>query len=70
MYLKNSTFTLALTSLLFAVALFTTGCDESSTDTAALEAPESETIEAATSVEEAMKLAEGSEDVQTIFRIV
>ena len=58
MYLKKSPFSLALIGLLYAAALFTTGWDESATDAAAVEAPESETTEAATSVEKAMKLAD------------
>ena len=49
MYSKKSPLTLALVGLLFSVALFITGCDESSTDTAAVEAPKSETSEAAPS---------------------
>ena len=51
MYSKKSPLTLALIGLLFSVALFITGCDESSIDTAALEAPEFETSEAAPSTE-------------------
>jgi peptidylprolyl isomerase len=51
MYSKKSPLTLALIGLLFSVALFITGCDESSIDTAAVEAPESETSEAAPSTE-------------------
>jgi peptidylprolyl isomerase len=51
MYSKKSPLTLALIGLLFSVALFITGCDESSTDTAAVEAPKSETSEAAPSTE-------------------
>ena len=51
MYLKKSPFTPASIGLLFAAALFTTGCYESSTDTAAVEAPEFEKTEAATSAE-------------------
>ena len=51
MYLKKSPFTLALIGLLFAATLFTTGCEESSTDAAAVEPPESETAEAGTSTE-------------------
>ena len=51
MYSKKSPLTLALIGLLFSVALFITGCDESSTDTAAIEAPKSETSEAAPSTE-------------------
>ena len=47
MYSKKSPFTLALIGLLFAAALFTTGCDESSVDDAAVEAAQSETTEAA-----------------------
>jgi peptidylprolyl isomerase len=51
MYSKKSPFSLALIGLLSAAALFTTGCDESTTDTVAVEPPESETSEAATSTE-------------------
>ena len=51
MYLKKSPFTLVLISLLFAAALITTGCDESSTDAAAVEPPQSETTEATTGTE-------------------
>ena len=51
MYSKKSPLTLALIGLLFSIALFITGCDESSTDTAAIEAPKSETSEAAPSTE-------------------
>ena len=51
MYSKKSPLTLALIGLLFSVALFITGCDESSIDTAAVEAPEFETSEAAPSTE-------------------
>ena len=51
MYSKKSPLTLALIGLFFSVALFITGCDESSIDTAAVEAPESETSEAAPSTE-------------------
>ena len=51
MYSKKSPLTLALIGLLFFVALFITGCDESSTDTAAIEDPKSETSEAAPSTE-------------------
>lgn len=51
MYLTKSPSTLILISLLFAAALITTGCDESSTDAAAVEPPQSETTEAATSTE-------------------
>jgi peptidylprolyl isomerase len=51
MYSKKSPLTLALIGLLFSIALFITGCDESSTDTAAVEAPKSETSEAAPSTE-------------------
>ena len=51
MYLKKFPFTLALIGFLFAAALFTTGCDESTTDAAVAEAPESETTEVATSTE-------------------
>jgi peptidylprolyl isomerase len=49
MYSKKSPFTLALIGFLLATALFTTGCEDSSIDDAAVEAPESETTEAATS---------------------
>ncbi|MEC7231054.1 MAG: peptidylprolyl isomerase, partial [Verrucomicrobiota bacterium] len=48
---NKSPFTLVLIGLLFSVALFITGCDEGSTDTAAVEAPKSETSEAAPSTE-------------------
>ena len=51
MYSKSSLLTLALIGLLFSVALFITGCDESSADAAAVETPESETSEAAPSTE-------------------
>ena len=51
MYLKKFPFTLALIGFLFAAALFTTGCDESTTDADVVEAPESETTEVATSTE-------------------
>ena len=51
MYLKKSSSKQALIGLLFAAALFTTGCGESSTDTAAEEAPESVKTEAATTIE-------------------
>ena len=51
MYSKKSPFSLALIGLLSAAALFTTGCDESTTDTVAVEPPESETSAAATSTE-------------------
>ena len=57
MYSKKSPFTLALIGLLFATALFTTGCDESSVDDAAVEAAQSETTETATSIEKAIKVA-------------
>ena len=46
---KKSPFIVALIGLLFSVALFITGCDEGSTDTAAVEAPKYETSEAAPS---------------------
>ena len=49
MYSKKSPLTLALIGLFFSVALLITGCDESSTDTAAVESPKSETSEAAPS---------------------
>ena len=58
MYLKKSPFTLALIGLLFAATLFTTGCEESSTDAAAVEPPESETTEAAPSAEPAEVISE------------
>ena len=48
---KKSPFIVALIGLLFSVALFITGCDEGSTDTAAVEAPKYETSEAAPSTE-------------------
>ena len=51
MYSKKSPFIVALIGLLFSVALFITGCDEGSTDTAAVEAPKYETSEAAPSTE-------------------
>ena len=51
MYSKKSLFTLVLIGILFSVALFITGCDEGSTDAAAVEAPKSETSEAALSAE-------------------
>ena len=51
MYSKKSPFTLALIGLLFAAALFTTGCDESSADDATEEAAQSEMTEATTSTE-------------------
>ena len=51
MYSKKSPSILALIGLLFAAALFTTGCDESSSDDAAEKAAQSETTEAATSTE-------------------
>jgi peptidylprolyl isomerase len=47
MYSKKSPSTLALIGLLFAAALFTTGCKNSSADDAAEEAAQSETTEAA-----------------------
>ena len=47
MYLKKSPFSLALIGLLFAAALFTTGCMNSPADDAAEEAAKSETNEAA-----------------------
>jgi peptidylprolyl isomerase len=47
MYLKKSPFSLALIGLLFAAALFTTGCMNSPADDAAEEAAQSETNEAA-----------------------
>ena len=49
----KSPYTLTFIALLFAAALFTTGCYESSTDTAAVEAPEFEKTEAANSAEPA-----------------
>ena len=58
MYSKKSPLTLALIGLLFSVALFITGCDESSIDTAAVEAPESETSEAAPSPQPAEVISE------------
>ncbi len=61
MYSKKSPLTLALIGLLFSFALFITGCDESPTDTTAVEAPESETSEASPGVERAMKLADADE---------
>ena len=51
MYLKKFPLTLDLIGFLFAAALFTKGCDESTTDAAVAEAPESETTEVATSTE-------------------
>ena len=51
MYSKKSPFIVALIGLLFSVALFITGCDEGSTDTAAVEAPKYEMSEAAPSTE-------------------
>lgn len=60
MYSMKSPFTLALISLLFAAALFTTGCDKSSVDDAAVEAAQSETTEAAT----------GTEPVEVITELV
>ena len=51
MYSKKSPFTLTLIGLLFAAALFTTGCDENSADDATEEAAQSETTEATTSTE-------------------
>ena len=51
MYSKKSPSTLALISLLFGAALFTTGCDESSADDATEEAAQSETTKATTSTE-------------------
>jgi peptidylprolyl isomerase len=51
MYSKKFLLTLALIGLLFSVALFITGCDESSADAAAVETPESETSEAAPSTD-------------------
>ncbi len=51
MYSKKSPFIVALIGLLFSVALFITGCDEGSTDTAAVEAPKYETSKAAPSTE-------------------
>ena len=51
MYSKKSPFIVALIGLLFSVALFITGCDEGSKDTAAVEAPKYEMSEAAPSTE-------------------
>ncbi|MEC8279708.1 MAG: peptidylprolyl isomerase [Verrucomicrobiota bacterium] len=51
MYSKKSPFIVAFIGLLFSVALFITGCDEGSTDTAAVEAPKYETSKAAPSTE-------------------
>ena len=47
MYSKKSPFTLALIGLLFAAAIFTTGCKNSPADDAAEEAAQPETTEAA-----------------------
>ncbi len=58
MYSKKSPSTLALIGLLFAAALFTTGCDESSADDVAEEAAKSETIEATTGAEPAEVITE------------
>jgi peptidylprolyl isomerase len=51
MYSNKYPFSFALIGLLFAAALFTTGCEESSVDDAAIEATQSETSEAAGSSE-------------------
>ena len=51
MYSKKSPFTLVLIGFPLATILLTTGCEEKSVDDAAVEAPESETSEAAPSTE-------------------
>jgi peptidylprolyl isomerase len=60
MYSKKSPSTLALIGFLFAVALFTTGCDESSVGDAAEQAAQPETTEAATSAEPVEVTAEAA----------
>ena len=78
MYPKKSPFTLVLIGFSLATILLTTGCEESSVDDAAVEAPESETSEAAPSTElvevttevaipaPAVEISEGAAQPETI----
>jgi peptidylprolyl isomerase len=78
MYPKKSPVTLVLIGFSLATILLTTGCEESSVDDAAVEAPESETSEAAPSTElvevttevaipaPAVEISEGAAQPETI----